>query len=204
MKKTVQKKHPVKKTLRVIGTAVAALFAIVVFYLAVVIGQPTPEAIMEMNPASPSQPLLQAQLPDKIYDENDIPKLLYTYPTPIMRLSLCTDIAFIEGQSYDVAYEGAFARVCEMTYQSMDGGTLHLKTIYPKRAFSLIDLKGYTLSPMLGYSLLHLNAVRMDGTNTIRFHVEGEEALYLFTMPKEYLESAPSLLKLCQLEIPLS
>lgn len=204
MRKRVSKKHPVKKTLRVIGTVFGALLAIVIFYLAVVIGQPTPEAMMEMNPVSEPQPLLSAQLPDKVYDETEIPTLLFTYPAAIMRLSLGTDIAFIEGQSYDVAYEGAFARICEMTYQAIDGGTLQLQTIYPKRAFSLIDQKGYSLSPMLGYSLLHLNAVRMDGAKTVRFHVEGEEALYLFTIPKEYLESAPMLLKLCQLEIPLS
>ncbi len=193
-----------KKILRVLATVLVSLVAVAVFYLAVVIGQPTEDALLQLNPESAPQALLSAQLPDIITQESEIQHMLSSYPAPLLRLSPGTDIAFVQGQAYDVAYEGAFARVGELTYQTQDSKTLTLQTIYPKRAFALVDTKGYAISPTLGYTLLHLPAVRMDSTKTVRFHIEGDEALYLITLPKEYLETAPNLLKLCQLEVPLS
>jgi hypothetical protein len=197
-------KNPVKRLVRLIATIAFSLVAGAIFYLAVVVGQPTADAVMQLNPEAAVHAPLAASLPEKITDENAIPSLLTSYPAPIMRLSLGTDIVFSEGQTYDVAYEGAFARICDLFYQTADGRDIALKSIYPKSAYDLVDTRAYSLSPVLGYSLLHLNAVRMDAAQTIRFHVEGDEALYFVSIPKEYLDSAPSLLKLCQLEIPLS
>lgn len=200
-----KKRNPrLKKALRIAASLIVSVIAVAVFYMAVIIGQPTEDALLQLNPEASPQAVLAAQPPEKITDPEQIGFLAASFPAPLLRLAPGTDIAFIQGQTYDVAFEGGFARMGELTYQTSEGKTLLLQTIYPKRAFSLIDTKGYSLSPTLGYTLLHLPAVRMDSTHSVRFHLEGEEALYLIALPKEYLETAHGLLKLCQLEVPLS
>lgn len=195
---------PIKKILDRLLTGLVVLIALVVFYLAVIIGQPNEEALLAAAEPTSPQALLSARLPESIGQEGDISRLLDAFPAPIMRLPPIQGLSFVEGKSFDVAYRGAFARVAELHYQTQSGSVIILQSIYPRDAYSLLDTKSYSLTPMIGYTMLHLPAVRMDADNFIRFHLAGEEALYLLTLPISDEAIAVSLLNQTQLEIPLS
>lgn len=202
-KKRSEARERIKKLLGRVLTLLAGLVALVVFYLAVIIGQPAQDVMLADKPSPAAQTLLSAQLPVKVTLEEDIPSLLDSFPAPLMRLMPVQGLSFLEGKTYDIAYGGAFARAAELSYQLPEGDVLTLLSVYPRDAFTLVQTSGFTLNPTVGYTMLHLPAVRMDSADLTRLHTQGEEALYALTLPRTLAKDAASYLKLTQAEIPL-
>lgn len=179
---------------------IVVLLAIAILYIAVIMGQAS-ESAMGILPEK--QALLSAQIPSKVTQEADITFLLDSFPAPIMRFTKETPTTFESGSAYDVAYQGAFARMVDLSYV-WEGERINLRSIYPRDAYALIATRGYGFSAKIGYQMLNLNCVRMDSQSTIRFHVQGEHALYLLEMPLVLRDKATLIIKQLQLEILLS
>jgi hypothetical protein len=58
-----------------------------------------------------------------------------------------------------------------------------LQSIYPVDAFSLLPGEGYTLKGDMTAPIAGMTAVRMEKEGSIRLHVRGQSAMYVFTAP---------------------
>ncbi len=153
------------------------------FYLAVILAEvPADQGAPTESPVP--QVALTAEQPRQIGSLNDLKQLVEHFPSPVLALQANTELAFAGGVVNDLAYKGSFARLVTLTYQTQNGETLKLYSIYPLDAFSLLPGEGYTLQDKLTASLAGMTAVRMENADTIRLHVKGESALYAFTAPK--------------------
>ncbi len=172
-----------RKVLERIFLVLLVAVCIGAFYLAVILAEVPAD---QGAPAESSVPqaALTAEQPRQIGTLNDLSQLVEHFPSPVLALQANTDLAFSGGVVNDLAYKGSFARLVTLTYQTQNGETLKLYSIYPLDAFSLLPGEGYTLQDKLTASLAGMTAVRMENAETIRLHVKGESALYAFTAPK--------------------
>ncbi len=172
-----------RKVLDKVLLAVLIVVCIGAFYLAVILAEiPADQQAPAMTPAP--KVVLAAQQPRQIGSMSDFSQLVESFPAPALALQANTQLAFAGGLVNDLAYQGSFARLVTLTYQTMDGETLTLSSIYPNDAFSLLPGEGYALKDTLTASLAGMTAVRMENADTVRLHVKGESALYAFTAPR--------------------
>ncbi len=171
---------------KVLERALLGLLVVVcigAFYLAVILAEIPADQGAPEDTSAPSV-ALSAEQPRQIGSLNDLYQLVEHFPAPALALKPNTQLAFAGGQVNDVAYQGSFARLVTLTYQTQNGETLTLQSIYPADAFSLLPGKGYALKETLTAALAGMTAVRMENADTVRLHVKGESALYAFTAPK--------------------
>ena len=153
------------------------------FYLAVILAEvPADQGAPAQNPVP--QVALTAEQPRQIGSLNDLKQLVEHFPSPVLALTENDQLAFAGGLVNDLAYKGTFARLTTLTYQTQNGETLKLYSIYPLDAFPLLPGEGYSLQNTLTASLAGMTAVRMENADTVRLHVKGESALYALTAPK--------------------
>jgi hypothetical protein len=153
------------------------------FYLAVILAEvPADQGAPALSPVP--QVALTAEQPRQIGSLNDLKPLVEHFPSPVLALTENDQLAFAGGLVNDLAYKGSFARLVTLTYQTQNGETLKLYSIYPMDAFSLLPGDGYTLQNTLTASLAGMTAVRMENADTVRLHVKGESALYALASPK--------------------
>lgn len=191
-------------------TGVMVLMLLAAFYLAVIMGDPNQDpagaqAAEKAASPAPQQNVLAAQpARNAAAGENPV-QLAASFPAPYLTLSAeGGSFAFQGGQAYDSAFEGGFARIMTLHYQSASGAQVSLTSIYPARAFALLGRDGYALSDG-SYSLAGQPAVRMDGSRGLRIHTQGSEALYALTAPAVGQEELAQILKAVHLdESPLS
>lgn len=185
-KQNKQKSKMVPVLRKVLERSLLVLLVIVcigAFYLAVILAEVPAD---QGAPAESSVPqvALTAEQPRQIGSLNDLKQLVEHFPSPVLALQANTQLAFAGGLVNDLAYKGSFARLVTLTYQTQNGETLKLFSIYPLDAFSLLPGEGYSLQNTLTASLAGMTAVRMENADTIRLHVKGESALYALTTPK--------------------
>ena len=185
----------VKRALYRIAAIAAAVVLIAVFYLAVILGQP--EDAVTPAPAA-DQPLLAPSPALQLTSAEELPRLIETFPAPVMAFLTGAGPQLNAGLSYDVAFENGFARVLELRYLLDGGAYATVQSIYPARALSLVKREGYTLSSAVSQPIAGLQAVRMEG-ESLRFHAQGEQALYVITLPKMAGEALSATLKALQL-----
>ena len=195
MKKKLTCPPGVKRALYRIAAIAAAVVLIAVFYLAVILGQP--EDAVTPAPAA-DQPLLAASPALQLTSAEELPRLIETFPAPVMAFLTGAGPQLNAGLSYDVAFENGFARVLELRYLLDGGAYATVQSIYPARALSLVKREGYTLSSAVSQPIAGLQAVRMEG-ESLRFHAQGEQALYVITLPKMAGEALSATLKALQL-----
>jgi len=189
-----------KKILRRMGTCLVALVLVGVFYLAVVLGQPQPSD----QPAQPlqNQPLLAASPALNVSAGENAEPLLYTFPVPALYAAPGAALALESGSSYDLAYENGFARMVELHYAApVDGQNVKLtvQTIYPARALTLLPKGDYRIASAQSQALAGMQAVRMENGNSIRLHVQAEEAIYTVKIPATSNIDIDTLLRSLQL-----
>lgn len=183
---------------RVLGRISALLLALllmVVFYVAVIMADPKEEAMAVQQ----DQPLLAASPAVTIDKEEDMTTLLASFPVPVLCCAGGSGLTFVGGTSYDMAFEGGFARIAQVTYAAQDGTHVTASTIYPARAISLLGKADYRLSDQSGASIAGMATVRMENDSTIRLHVQGEEGLYAFTAPQVEATTLATLVRPFQL-----
>lgn len=172
----------VGRVLKPIGTALLAVLLAVVFYVAVILGEPQ-EADQAVQPLQ-DQPLLQASPAVTIDGEVNLPALLNSFPVPVMHPLSGSGLRLVSGASYDAAFEDGFGRIVSLKYISDAGQEMTVESIYPARALSLMGRKDYHLAGVAGQSLAGLKSVRMENAAGIRLHAQAEEAIYVVTVPK--------------------
>ena len=164
--------------------ALLCLLLMAAFYLAVIIGQPQEDETTPAVTPRTDQPLLSAgQDAVTITSAEDLPLLLRMFPAPAMTPTT-SGWAFVVGTCYDVAFENGMGRILTLTYQASDTIQVTLTSIYPARAIALLDKGDYRISATLGATLAGLRSIRMENAENVRLHAQGEEAIYVLTMPK--------------------
>lgn len=182
-KREPRKPHPrLKKALHVLLMTLLAVILVALFYLAVILGQPEePENAIDIDQ---TQPLLTASPALNIQSERQVAALAEAFPVPVLAFMEGMGPVLVSGTSYDQAYEGGFARICELRYTTDNGLEITLTTIYPARAVELLGKDGYTLTGAAAQNLTGLTAVRMENTDHIRLHAQASDAIYALTLPK--------------------
>ena len=182
-KREPRKPHPrLKKALHVLLMTLLAVILVALFYLAVILGQPEePENAIDIDQ---TQPLLTASPALNIQSERQVAALAEAFPVPVLAFMEGMGPVLVSGTSYDQAYEGGFARICELRYTTDNGLEITLATIYPARAVELLGKDGYTLTGAAAQNLTGLTAVRMENANHIRLHAQASDAIYALTLPK--------------------
>ena len=182
-KREPRKPHPrLKKALHVLLMTLLAVILVALFYLAVILGQPEePENAIDIDQ---TQPLLTASPALNIQSERQVAALAEAFPVPVLAFMEGMGPVLVSGTSYDQAYEGGFARICELRYTTDNGLEITLTTIYPARAVELLGKDGYTLTGAAAQNLTGLTAVRMESADHIRLHAQASDAIYALTLPK--------------------
>lgn len=182
-KREPRKPHPrLKKALHVLLMTLLAVILVALFYLAVILGQPEePENAIDIDQ---TQPLLTASPALNIQSERQVAALAEAFPVPVLAFMEGMGPVLVSGTSYDQAYEGGFARICELRYTTDNGLEITLVTIYPARAVELLGKDGYTLTGAAAQNLTGLTAVRMENADHIRLHAQASDAIYALTLPK--------------------
>lgn len=182
-KREPRKPHPrLKKALHVLLMTLLAVILVALFYLAVILGQPEePENAIDIDQ---TQPLLTASPALNIQSERQVAALAEAFPVPVLAFMEGMGPVLVSGTSYDQAYEGGFARICELRYTTDNGLEITLATIYPARAVELLGKDGYTLTGAAAQNLTGLTAVRMESADHIRLHAQASDAIYALTLPK--------------------
>lgn len=183
LKREPRKPHPrLKKALHVLLMTLLAVILVALFYLAVILGQPEePENAIDIDQ---TQPLLTASPALNIQSERQVAALAEAFPVPVLAFMEGMGPVLVSGTSYDQAYEGGFARICELRYTTDNGLEITLATIYPARAVELLGKDGYTLTGAAAQNLTGLTAVRMENADHIRLHAQASDAIYALTLPK--------------------
>lgn len=174
---------------RVVKTVVAAILTVLlaaVFYVAVILGEP--QEVESTAKPLVDQPLLQGSPATNIDGEGQLNALTTAFPAPVMRALSGSGLTFVTGTSYDAAFENGFGRIVTLKYRNAAGQEMTVTSIYPARALSLMGKGDYRLSGVAGQTLAGLRSVRMENASTIRLHAQGEEAVYVVTVP--IMESA--------------
>ena len=182
-KREPRKPHPrLKKALHVLLMTLLTVILVALFYLAVILGQPEePENAIDIDQ---TQPLLTASPALNIQSERQVAALAEAFPVPVLAFMEGMGPVLVSGTSYDQAYEGGFARICELRYTTDNGLEITLTTIYPARAVELLGKDGYTLTGAAAQNLTVLTAVRMESADRIRLHAQASDAIYALTLPK--------------------
>ena len=182
-KREPRKPHPrLKKALHVLLMTLLTVILVALFYLAVILGQPEePENAIDIDQ---TQPLLTASPALNIQSERQVTALAEAFPVPVLAFMEGMGPVLESGTSYDQAYEGGFARICELRYTTDNGLEITLTTIYPARAVELLGKDGYTLTGAAAQNLTGLTAVRMESADRIRLHAQASDAIYALTLPK--------------------
>lgn len=182
-KREPRKPHPrLKKALHVLLMTLLAVILVALFYLAVILGQPEePENAIDIDQ---TQPLLTGSPALNIQSERQVAALAEAFPVPVLAFMEGMGPVLVSGTSYDQAYEGGFARICELRYTTDNGLEITLTTIYPARAVELLGKDGYTLTGAAAQNLTGLTAVRMESADHIRLHAQASDAIYALTLPK--------------------
>jgi len=176
-------KNKLRKFLDRTAMILLVVICIVAFYIAVILAETPKEegtAVASLGP----QPTLVPQQPAQISTRDQLPVLIASFPAPVLAMQEGAGVTLTGGLINDLAFEGAFARVVTLTYQTTDGQVLTLQSIYPSNAFALLDSKGYSLQGQLIGMLSGMTAVRMESETGLRLHVRGEKALYALSAPK--------------------
>ncbi|MBQ8535993.1 MAG: hypothetical protein IJ461_01110 [Clostridia bacterium] len=170
-----------KKILGGLFTALLALMLAVVFYVAVIMGQPSAEVLESAAQPESTQAPLPAQPAYQTQSAADMVELLGQFPAPALTFQDSAGLAFVTGRAYDLAFEGGFARLLEMTYLTPMGQQITLQSIYPARAFELLGRDAYVLDNLSQIALGGQNGLLMNSPQGLRLHAQGAEGLYALT-----------------------
>ncbi len=164
-------------------TILLAVVLMIVFYIAVIVGQPQEDEAASTVTPRQDQPLLtEGSDMQVITDASALSDLLSGFPAPA--LTSGSSMTLLAGLVQDVAYEDGYARMLTLTYQASDEVQITLTSIYPARALSLLEKGDYRISSALGPTMAGLRTVRMDSADAIRLHAQGEEAIYVLVAPR--------------------
>lgn len=181
----MQEKLPLGR--RIVKAVLGTLLTVVLlaaFYIAVIMGNPQESESTAITPQM-DQPLLDAMTsPIMITQQSQLGALLDAFPGQVMAAMNSPTLSLQQGLCEDVPYEDGLGRKVTLTYRTAEGAAVTVVSIYPARAMDLIPKADYTFSGIGGLTLAGLRSVRMENAQTIRMHAQGENALYVVTLPQ--------------------
>lgn len=180
----MQDKLPLwRRSIKTVLLTALTIVLLAAFYLAVVMGTPQQEG--STVTARQDQPLLSA-LPSAVFilEEGQMGQVLNAFPAPVLAAMNAAALRFESGLCEDVPFEGGLGRKVTLSYRTAEDAVVTLASIYPARATSLITKGDYLLSDTFGLPLAGLRSVRMEKPGSICMHAQGEEALYVVTLPE--------------------
>lgn len=174
----MSKHFSVRRLLRIVLSVLLALILAVVFYVAVILGQPQSDLDETFDR---HQPLLTAS-PAMHAEAGAENTLISAFPGPVLCPVPDSGWTVLDGESCDVPYENGLARMLTLRCRTDSGAAATVVSIYPARALSLISDQGLTLTGA-GPALAGMPSVRMDGVGELRLHAQGSACLYIVTLP---------------------
>ncbi len=177
-------------------TALLALVAAVLmaaFFLAVIMGQP------QKTPEKAVQPL-PSPLPGSVYigHIDELGALLDIFPAPVMAAMNSSALTLVQGSADDVPYEEGVARVVSLAYRTADGQGVLVQSICPARALSVMGKGDFTLTGKAGHPLAGIRSIWMESAQAVRMHAQGDEALYVITLPNQEASALRQITSLMQ------
>ena len=171
------KKIP-KLLLRFLGfLSVTAL--LVLLSAALILARPQEED----EPAPAATPSPESGPAVVVEAEGDLPRLVSSFPAPVMSFMSGSGMTFVSASSADAAMDGGFGRVATLHWQTKDGEPVTLRTLWPADALGLLE-DGYHFMPAAGPSLIGTTSVRMENDGSIRLHTATDRALYAVYLPR--------------------
>ena len=167
-----------KTALRIIGAVIAAAL-LALLAASLILAKPQEEK-SETAAARPSE---NASPAVSIQSESDLVSLISAFPAPVMSFMSGSGMTFVSATSSDVAYNGGFARIAVLYWQTSEGVPVTLRTVWPADALSLLE-DGYHFMPYAGPALFGGASVRMENDETVRLHTATDQALYVVLLPR--------------------
>lgn len=178
---TMKKPSLLRRMLGGLLMTVFGLLMIVVFCVAVVLGDPQPT---DSEPQSRmDQPLVTASPAVAATTAEALQAMLHAFPAPVLYPVGGGGLTILSGTSYDAAFENGFGRILTLRCATAAGQEITLTTIYPARALALLPTEGYALSAAAGHAMAGMRTVRMEHAGGIRLHAQGHAALYAVDVP---------------------
>ena len=171
-----------KKAVQRFAILLLSLFCIAVFYLAVILGEPSAD-VQPVQAATVYIPenAIPSGLPRSMGGMHmSINSYAAYFPAPILFMQESESVVFQAGNLYEIAYNKGIARYIDLIYQVADTGEVLLRSIYPAGAYDLLGKSGYSIETLPG-TLGKISAVRMVGESRMRFHAQANDALYAMT-----------------------
>ena len=167
-----------KFLLKLLGALVSvALLALLAVSLILAKPQKEETARTEIPPAAESRPAITVE------QESGLVQLVSDFPAPVMSFMSGSGMTFVSATSSDVAYNGGFARIAVLYWQTSEGVPVTLRTVWPADALSLLE-DGYHFMPYAGPALFGSASVRMENDETVRLHTATDQALYVVLLPR--------------------
>jgi len=186
-----------KKVLRFLLRLLGALVSVVLLALvavSLILAKPQEERA-EAPAATPSlsaSPAVQAE------SERDLPRLIGSFPAPVMSFMSGSGMVFVSGTSADAAVDGGFGRIVTLFWQTPEGEPMTLRSIWPASALSLLE-DGFHFMAETGPVLFGSASVRMENDDAVRFHVATDKGLYAVLLPRSLSGQAVDLCRSLQL-----
>ena len=182
-----------KSLLRIIGAVIAAAL-LALLAASLILAKPQEEK-SETAAARPSE---NASPAVSISSEADLVGLISAFPAPVMSFMSGSGMTFVSATSSDVAYNGGFARIAVLYWQTAEGVPVTLRTVWPADALSLLE-DGYHFMPYAGPALFGSASVRMENDETVRLHTATDQALYVVLLPRSLSSQVSTLCSSLQL-----
>ncbi len=191
----MKKKAPLigKILLKAVSVLVAAV-VLVFLYITLIVAQPQEAPAKEKV----SLPLMNASQARVANNEQELYDLVAAFPVPVMSFMSGSGMVFVSGTSSDTAFNGGFARLVTLYWQTPEGQPLILQSWYPGD-LSLMGKGNYAFSSVAGPVLFGTSSVRMENGDTVRIHTLTEDGLYAVTVPKALSSSLSALTRSIQL-----
>lgn len=176
--------NPIRRAVKAVLLAMLAIVLIAVFFIAVVMGQPQEEQSARTQVRT-NQVLLPALSAPLLYGtEEELASMRGAFPAPWLTPQYASMMTFRGAVLESVPFENGHGRILTLTYLLDSGETVTIASIYPARALELMGKQDYTISGTAGQTLGGLRSVRMENGGYIRLHAQGEEAIYVVTVPQ--------------------
>ena len=173
-----------------------AVGALAALYFTLIIAQPQSAG----ENAAREQPRLTASPGMTVDREEDLRALAQTYPGPFMSFMSGSGLSFVSGECGDAAWDGKTGRILTLLWQTGDGQTIRLQSIYPAEALDLMGKGDYIFSGTAGPTLFGRSSVRMENGSSVRVYVQAEgEGIFVMTVPRSLGGSLSALSRSVQL-----
>lgn len=176
-----EKQSPGQRIVHGLLSMLLAVALVAAFFLAVIMGQPQ-SSRTEHADAQPLLPPMTA--PAAIQSLDGLQTLLDAFPAPVMASLSSAAMQFVRGACTDVPFEDGYARMVSLTYQTRQGETVTVESIYPARALDVMGKGDYVISGTAGHPLAGLRSILMERSGNVRMHAQSDEALYVVTLPE--------------------